>query len=298
MLEGAEDPLPGFVSTTVPVGTATYGVAAAGHGSPVLLLHGFPQDRTCWHRVGPALARDHAVVLCDLKGIGTSRAPRGGPLGEGYSAREIAAELVDVMAHIGHRRFAVVGHDRGARVAYRMALDHADRVERLCVLNVIPTLDQFARLDADTALAYWPFLLLAQPAPFAEQLIAAAGDHVVRHVLDTWVAAPGAIDPPAAERYARAFTVETIAAWCAEYRAAFHLDRRDDADDRAAGHRISCPVLVHWGATEAAMTANALPTWRQWAVDVRGHPLPGGHFVPEEAAVELAASLRVFLAPR
>jgi haloacetate dehalogenase len=161
------------------------------------------------------------------------------PLGEGYTKRDIAAELVEVMERAGHERFAVVGHDRGARVAYRMALDHPERVERLCVLNVIPTAEQFDRLDADSALEYWPFLLLAQPAPFAEQLIAAAAEHVVRHVLDTWAASPGAIDSRAADRYVRAFTPATIAAWCAEYRAAFHLDRSIDAQDRAEGRTIA-----------------------------------------------------------
>lgn len=200
-MAGNETRLPGFAYTTVPVAESSYSVAAAGDGRAVLMLHGFPQDHTCWHRVAPALARDDTVVLCDLKGIGASRAPRGGPLGEGYAKRDIAGELVEVMARAGHERFAVVGHDRGARVAYRMALDDPECVERLCVLNVIPTAEQFDRLDADSALEYWPFLLLAQPAPFAEKLIAAAAaEHVVRHVLDTWTASPGAIDSRAALR--------------------------------------------------------------------------------------------------
>jgi haloacetate dehalogenase len=279
----------------VPVGASRYAVAGAGRGSAVLLLHGFPQDHTCWHRVAPALAEEHSVVLCDLKGVGASSGPRGGPLGEGYSKREIAAELVEVMAEAGHGRFAVVGHDRGARVAYRMALDWPDRVERLCALNVIPTVEQFDRLDADSALEYWPFLLLAQPAPFAERVIAAAAEEVVRHVLAGWSATPGAIDPLSAERYVRAFTPSAIAAWCAEYRAAFHLDRPLDAEDRAAGHTIPCPLLVHWGAAEDATGEGLLPVWRRWARDAQGGPLSGGHFVPEEAADELVASLRSFL---
>jgi haloacetate dehalogenase len=288
--------LPGFAYSSVSVSDATYAVATAGRGPAVLLLHGFPQEHSCWHRVAPALARDGTVVLCDLKGIGRSRAPRGGPLGEGYSKREMAAELVEVMAHLGHERFAVVGHDRGARVAYRMALDHPDRVERACVLNIVPTVEQFDGLDADSALEYWPFLLLAQPAPFAEQLIAASAEDVVRHVLATWPATPEAIEPQATERYVRAFTPQTIAGWCAEYRAAFHLDRALDADDRAAGHRIACPLLVHWGAGEDAMADGPLPVWRRWATAVHGGPLPGGHFIPEEASDDLIASLRAFLA--
>jgi haloacetate dehalogenase len=287
--------LPGFDYATVVAADSTYAVAAAGHGPAVLLLHGFPQDHTCWHRVAPALTRRRTVVLCDLKGVGASRAPRGGPLGEGYAKRDIAAELVDVMAQLGHDRFAVVGHDRGARVAYRMALDHSERVERLCVLNVIPTVEQFDRFDADTAIEFWPFVLLAQPAPFAEQLIASAAEHVVRHVLDTWAAAPAAIEPHAAVRYVRAFTPASIAAWCAEYRAAVHLDRAHDARDRSAGRTITCPVLVHWGVAEDSSELQ-LEIWRRWADEVRGDALPGGHFVPEEAADELTASLQRFLA--
>jgi haloacetate dehalogenase len=280
----------------VTIGESSYGVTTSGRGPAVLLLHGFPQDRSCWDRVAPALSAAHTVVACDLKGVGASRAPRGGPLGQGYTKREVAAELVAVMAELGHERFAVVGHDRGARVAYRMALDHPGRVERCCVLNVVPTVEQFDRLDADSALEYWPFLLLAQPPPFAERLIAASAEHVVRHSLATWTAAPGAIAPDVVERYVRAFTPETIAAWCAEYRAAFHLDRFIDAEDRAAGRTIGCPLLVHWGGAEDAMADGPLPVWRRWADDVRGSALPGGHFVPEEAAGELAASLRAFLA--
>jgi haloacetate dehalogenase len=292
----SRDGLAGFHYRTATVDGAEYRVGTAGDGPAVLLLHGFPQDHTCWRRVAPALAREHAVIVCELRGVGASRAPRGGPLGEGYSKREIAAELVEVMQREAHQRFAVVGHDRGARVAYRMALDHPDRVERLCVLNVLPTVEQFDRLDADSALEYWPFLLLAQPAPFAEQLIDAAAEHVVRHLLDAWAASPDAIAPRAADGYVRAFTPSTIAAWCADYRAAFHLDRRHDAADRADGRTIACPTLVHWGAAETP-AASPLAVWRGWAHDLSGSAMPGGHFIPEEAAAELAASLRSFLAP-
>jgi haloacetate dehalogenase len=282
----------GFEYTSVEVGPTRYVPGVAGSGPAVLLLHGFPQDRSCWRGVAPELAADHTVVAADLKGVGASRAPRGGPHGEGYSKREVAADLVAVMAQLGHERFAVAGHDRGARVAYRMALDHPDRVERLCVLDVVPTAEQFDRLDADSALEYWPFLLLAQPEPFAERLIAASAENVVRHILSTWAAVPDAIGP---ERYVRAFTPASIAAWCAEYRAAFHIDRHHDADDRAAGRTIACPVLVHWGIGEDALDG-PLAIWLRWAADVRGGPLPGGHFIPEEAGPELTASLRDFLA--
>jgi haloacetate dehalogenase len=245
--------------------------------------------------VGPALAAGHAVVACDLKGCAASRAPDGGTLGEGYAAREIAAELVELMARVGHGRFAVAGHDRGARIAYRMALDHPDVVTRVAVLNVIPTVEQFERLSPETAVAYLPWILLAQPPPFAERLLEPSADWYVRTTIASWLGRPGAIDAPALDHYAAVFTPATIAAWCAEYRAAIHLDRPLDAADRAAGRTIACPVLVHWGAEEAAL-ADALEVWRRWADDVRGGPLPGGHFVPEEAPDELTASLRAFLA--
>jgi haloacetate dehalogenase len=285
----------GFEYTTVRVGPTGYRPGVAGAGPPVLLLHGFPQTHYCWHRVAPALTAGATVVVCDLKGYGESRSPPGGPLGEGYDKRTMAAELVELMARLGFARFAVVGHDRGGRVAYRMALDHPAAVERLGVLNIVPTVDQFERLTPETALDYYPFLLLAQPPPFAERLLAASADYFVRHTLSSWAASPDAIAPDAAERYVRAFTAEALVGICADYRAAFHIDRRLDAEDRAAGRTISCPVLVHWGASESAMSDGPLVVWRRWAAEVSGGPLRSGHFIPEEAADELAASLARFL---
>jgi haloacetate dehalogenase len=285
----------GFEYTTVRVGPTGYRPGVAGAGPPVLLLHGFPQTHYCWHRVAPALTAGATVVVCDLKGYGESRSPPGGPLGEGYDKRTMAAELVELMARLGFARFAVVGHDRGGRVAYRMVLDHPAAVERLGVLNIVPTVDQFERLTPETALDYYPFLLLAQPPPFAERLLAASAEYFVRHTLSSWAASPDAIAPEAAERYVRAFTAEALVGICADYRAAFHIDRRLDAEDRAAGRTISCPVLVHWGASESAMSDGPLVVWRRWAAEVSGGPLWSGHFIPEEAADELAASLARFL---
>ena len=288
--------IPGFGYTTVEVGPTAYRPGVAGSGPAVLLLHGFPQTHYCWHAVAPALADRNTVVVCDLKGYGESRSAPGGPLGEGYDKRTMAAELREVMARIGHARFSVVGHDRGGRVAYRMALDHPDAVVRLCVLNIVPTVDQFERMAAEAALDYFPWYLLAQPAPFAERVVSASAEYVVRHLLESWAAIPGAITPEAADRYARAFTAEAISGICAEFRAAFHLDRAMDAADREAGARIGCPVLVHWGAEEGSMSDGPLLVWRRWADAVEGGPLASGHFVPEEAAGALAASLERFLA--
>jgi haloacetate dehalogenase len=284
----------GFEYGEAEVGTTRYRAGVAGEGPPVLLLHGFPQTHYCWHRVAPRLAERNTVVVCDLKGYGETESEPGGELGEGYSNRERAEELVELMRGLGHERFAVVGHDRGGRVGYRMALDHPDAVGRLAVLNVIPTADQFERMDADTALGYWPFIFLAQPPPFAERVISASAEYVLRDILRSWPARPDAISAEAVERYLRAFTPETIPGICAEYRASFHIDRPLDAEDREAGRRIASPVLVHWGSEEEQM-ADSLEVWRRWADSVEGGPLPSGHFIPEEAPEELAASLERFL---
>jgi haloacetate dehalogenase len=291
----SDDPgIAGFEYSAHVVGPTTYRPGIAGSGPPVLLRHGFPQTHFCWHLVAPALSERNTVVVCDLKGCGEGRSAPGGPLGEGYSKREMAAELAELMARLGFGRFAVVGHDRGGRVAYRMALDHA-AVERLAVLNIVPTVDQFERMGDDPSLDYFPWFLLAQPAPFPERLVGASAEYFLRHVLGSWPARPDAISPSATDRYLRAFTPEAISRICAEFLAAFHIDRRIDAEDRSRGRKIRCPVLVHWGAEEGAMSDGPLPVWRRWAETVEGGPLPSGHSIPEEAPGELAASLQDFL---
>lgn len=286
----------GFEYRAIGVGPTSYRPGVAGGGPPVLLLHGFPQTHHCWRLVAPALAGRNTVVVCDLKGYGESLSAPGGELGEGYSNSERAAELVELMRKLGHERFSVVGHDRGGRVAYRMALDHPDVVERLGVLNVVPTVDQFERMTEDAALDYWPWYFLAQPTPFAERVVAASAEYVVRDILRSWTAKPDAISPEATEVYVEAFIAEALPGICADYRASFHIDRQMDAEDREAGRRIACPVLVHWGAEEDAMSDGPLEVWRRWADDVQGGPVPSGHFIPEEAPEELTASLRAFLA--
>jgi haloacetate dehalogenase len=285
----------GFEYTGIELGPTSYRVGVAGDGPPVLLLHGFPETHYCWHRVAPGLAKHHTVVVTDLKGYGESRSEPGGPLGEGYSNRERGAELVELMGGLGFEHFSVVGHDRGGRVAYRMALDHPDDIERVGVLNVIPTVEQFERMTADAALGYWPFIFLAQPPPFAERVIGASAEYVLKNILQSWPASPDAISAEATERYLRAFNPETIPGICSEYRASFHVDRRMDAEDRDAGRTIESPVLVHWGSEEGQMS-DSLEVWRRWADSVEGGPLRSGHFIPEEAPEELLASLRDFLA--
>jgi haloacetate dehalogenase len=288
--------LPGLQDGRHAMGATSYYVAQGGEGSAVLLLHGFPETHVCW-RGGRAGARGLAPRGGpDLRGYGASTAPAGGPHGEGYTERELAAELVELMAALGHERFAVVGHDRGARVAYRLALDHPERVSRVAVLNVVPTLEQFERLGGGLSLGFWPWFLLAQPAPFPERLIGADPAALLEHVFAIWSSDPSAIDRQSREAYREAMTPATIAAMCADYRASFHLDRRYEAEDRAPGRRIAPPVLVVVGADETQL-ADAPDVWRRWADDVTATQVPGGHFVPEEAPREVVEILAAFLEP-
>jgi haloacetate dehalogenase len=286
--------LPGFAEERHTVGEATYFVAQGGAGPALLLLHGFPETHVCWRRIAPDLASAHSVVAPDLRGYGASEAPPGGAHGEGYSKREMAAEMVELMAALGHERFAVVGHDRGARVAYRLALDHPERVERVALLNVVPTVDQFERMNADSSLGYWPWLLLAQPAPFPERMIAADPAGLLDYVFATWPSDPEAISPENRAAYLEALTPSTIASMCGDYRASFHLDRLDEADDRAAGHRITAPALVITGEDEIQL-ADAPAVWRALTGDLTAARVPGGHFNPEEAPAELIEALAPFL---
>jgi haloacetate dehalogenase len=285
----------GFSYSALEVGPTRYRPGVAGQGPAVLLLHGFPQTHYCWREVAPRLAQGNTVVVCDLKGYGESRSAPGGEHGGGYSNRDRAAELVEVMKRLGLERFSVVGHDRGGRVAYRMALDHPDAVERLGVLNVVPTVDQFERMSEGAGLEYWPWFFLAQPPPFPERVIGASAEFVARDILGSWTAKPDAISPEATQVYVKAFDAERMPGICADYRASFHIDRQMDAEDREAGRRIACPVLVHWGGEEEAMSDGPLGVWTRWAEDVSGGALPSGHFIPEEAPAELSASLREFL---
>ena len=289
--------IPGFEETRQEVGEASYLVNWGGDGPPVVLLHGFPETHACWHRVAPPLAESHHVIAPDLRGYGASEAPPGGPKGEGYTKREMAADLVRLMRDLGHQRFAVVGHDRGARVAYRLALDHPDLVERVALLNVVATIDQFERMGGGPSLGYWPWFLLAQPAPFPERLLAGDPAAFRDHIFASWPSDPDAIEAEQRKAYLEALTTSTAAAMCGDYRASFHLDRQHEADDRAAGRRITCPTLVVTGDDETQL-ADAGEVWATWADDVQAERVPGGHFIPEESPDELVHFLSRFLTGR
>jgi haloacetate dehalogenase len=286
--------LPGFDDERRTIGDASYFVSHGGSGPPVLLLHGFPETHACWHRIAPTLAQNHLVIAPDLRGYGASEAPPGGPRGEGYTKREMAAELVELVESLGHQRFAVVGHDRGARVAYRLALDHPDVVSRAALLNVVPTIDQFERMGDGPSLGYWTWFLLAQSAPFPEQVLTAAPGETLEHIFATWSSDPAAIAPEQRAAYLRALTPSTAAAMCADFRASFHLDRAHEAADRAAGQRIACPVLLVTGKDETQL-ADAADVWSAWTEHLTAVQVSGGHFNPEEAAAELCEILPKFL---
>jgi haloacetate dehalogenase len=292
-----------FRPALVETGETQVFVRCSGAGPPLLLLHGFPQTHLMWRSVAPLLARDFTVVCADLRGYGASGCPASAPDHAPYAKRAMARDLVAVMAHFGFARFSVAGHDRGGRVAYRMALDHPGRVERLAVLDILPTGVVWERADARFALAYWPWSLLAQPEPLPERLLAAAPEAVIDDALGGWSSSASVFPPQVRAAYVDALRDPAhIHAICEEYRAAAGIDREHDEADQARGRRIGCPVLALWGAGGALDTwyadaSGPIALWRAWADDVRGQPIPAGHFFPEEAPEQTAASLHRFFGP-
>jgi haloacetate dehalogenase len=290
----------GFETTLVEAGEAKIFIRRSGAGPGVLLLHGFPQTHLMWHRVAPLLTGSFTVVCADLRGYGASSKPASMPDHAPYAKRALALDMVRVMEDQGFPRFSIAGHDRGARVAYRLALDHADRVDRLAVLDIVPTSEAFERADARFALNFWPWSLLAQPEPLPERLLVAAAEAMVDDALSGWGSDPGMFPEEVRNAYIEALRVPAAAhAICEEYRAAVSLDRACDVADLAAGHRIASPLLVLWseGGPLDSWYANVggpLAIWRRWAHDVRGHSLAGGHFFPEQNPMETADELRRF----
>jgi haloacetate dehalogenase len=292
-----------FETAEIQTGEVCIFVRWSGSGAPLLLLHGFPQTHLMWRRVAPQLARHFTVVCADLRGYGRSGCPASTPDHTPYAKRAMAHDMVLVMERLGFPRFAVAGHDRGGRVAYRMALDHPSRVDRLAVLDILPTAMVWDRADARFALAFWPWSLLAQPEPLPERLLAAAPEAIIDDALGGW-GSPAAVFPPEVRAaYVQALRDPAhVHAICEEYRAAATLDRAHDEADRVAGRRIVCPLLVLWSAHGALETWYAeaggpRALWQAWSDHVQGHPLQAGHFFPEEAPEHTAAALDRFFAP-
>ena len=287
--------LPGFAVQRVAAGEVTLNVAVGGSGPPLLLLHGYPQTHAMWHRIAPRLAERFTVIAADLRGYGDSDKPAPAVDSSNYAKRVMAADLVAAMAALGHAQFAVCGHDRGARVAYRMALDRPDCVSRLALLDIVPTRTVYETIDARVATAYFHWFFLTQPSPLPETLIGADPGFWLDTIFASWASRADVFDPAALAEYRRCFDV---AASCADYRAGASLDSAHDAADLAAGRRITCPVLLLWGERGVVGRAyDPLTVWRDYADDLRGHAVPGGHFLPEEAPEETLAALRNFLLP-
>ena len=289
--------LPGFERRLVEIDGHPVLTLTAGSGPPVLLLHGDPQTHLCWHEIASRLAERHTVVLTDLRGRGESHkpAPASDPASNPYAKRLMAAEQVAVMRALGHERFALVGHDRGARVARRMALDHPDAIERLCVMDFVPALDLYERTTAEIAQDF--FFFLTQPRPQPERLIAGDPEGFMRQILFGLGDRPVPYDTHALAVYLQsASDPAAVAAMCECFRAGFTIDREHDRADRAAGRRIACPTLVLWGERGVVgRHFDMRSIWNAWCADARFAPMPSGHFIPEEAPSEAYAELAVFL---
>jgi haloacetate dehalogenase len=291
----------GFESAEIETAETTIFARWSGSGPPVLLLHGFPQTHLMWRAVAPLLARRFTVVCADLRGYGRSGCPPSAPDHSPYTKRAMARDMVTMMERFGFERFAVGGHDRGGRVAYRLALDHPHRVERLAVLDILPTATAWELADARFALGYWPWTVLAQPEPLPERLLNAAAEAVVEHALGSWGTPGNTFDQEVRAAYVDALREPARAhAICEEYRAAATLDREHDDGDQASARRIGCPVLVLWSGRGALGSwygdvGGPLGIWRAWADDVRGQAFEAGHFFPEEVPEGTADALGRFL---
>ncbi|AWI90444.1 hydrolase [Methylobacterium sp. DM1] len=270
--------------------------SVGGSGPPVLLLHGHPQTHATWHAVAPPLAERHSVVAMDLRGYGDSQKPEGGERHANYAKRAMAADAIAVMRRLGHHRFAVVGHDRGGRVAHRLALDHPDAVTRLAVLDIAPTATMYARTDKAFATAYFWWFFLIQPAPLPERLIAADPEFFLRTHVEGQSKTPGSPSPELFAEYLRVYRdPATRQAICEDYRAAAGIDLEHDAAD--AEKRIEAPLLALWGARGTVGRTYDVPaTWREKAHDVRGFALDCGHTLQEERPDLVLAALCDFLA--
>jgi haloacetate dehalogenase len=270
-----------FETAEIQTGETSIFACWSGSGSPLLLLHGFPQTHLMWRSVAPRLARNFTVVCPDLRGYGRSGCPASTPDHAPYAKRAMAQDMVIVMEQLGFAHFSVAGHDRGGRVAYRLALDHPKRVDRLAVLDILPTATVWDRADAR---------------------LAVASDAIVDHALGGWGSPAAVFSPEVRAAYVQALREPAHAhAICEEYRAAATLDREHDQADSLAGRRIACPLLALWSAHGALETWYAgaggpIALWQAWSDNVQGHPLNAGHFFPEEAPAPTAEALDRFFA--
>jgi len=286
---------PNFISRKVRTSGAAINLKFGGTGEPVLLLHGCPDTHAMWHKVAPALARDYMVVCPDLRGYGDSSKPKGLPDHSNYSKRAMAQDMVEVMRALGHDSFHVVGHDRGGRVAHRLARDHGRRVKSLTVLDISPTLKMYRSTTMQFAKAYYHWFFLIQEAPIPERMLEKQAPFYLFKRLGRGKTGLKFFSREAMAEYMRAFMdPRTIHATCEDYRAAATIDLVHDQRDKA---KIRMPLLALWGKQGViAALFDCLADWREVASDVRGRALACGHFIPEEKPKELIAELRRFLA--
>jgi haloacetate dehalogenase len=273
----------GFDRRRIDVGPVEINLVLGGSGSPLLLLHGYPQTHAMWHRVAPALAERYTLVAPDLRGYGDSDSPPGDPDHENYCKRVMARDQADVMSALGFDSFYLAGHDRGARVAHRLALDHPTRVRRMALLDIVPTHTAFASVNKDLATASYHWFFLIQPDGLPERMIGNDPEWYLRTKLARWSRVPGCFTEDAMAEYVRCFSKPSvIQATCEDYRAGASIDLDHDEDDLDS--RIACPLLVLWGST-GIMTRlfDPLDVWKQKALDVRGRAIDCGHFLAEEA---------------
>ena len=286
----------GFEQTRIKTRGATINLVYGGQGPPALLLHGYPQTHAMWHRVAPAMAERFTVVVPDLRGYGDSSKPPAGDDHSGYSKRALAADGVEVMEALGFGRFAVVGHDRGARVGHRMALDYPEKVTKLAALDIVPTHKVFGSADKDLAIAYYHWFFLSQPYDLPETLIGADPTYYLRKKLGHWGTGLEKFASEALAEYERCFSdPATIHASCEDYRAAATIDLVHDETD-FGNHKISCPLLLLWGGRGAMERLYDVPeAWRDYAEDIRGRPVDAGHFLAEEKPEEVSEEILAFL---
>ena len=288
----------GFQPTRVPTDEDVEIQAwVGGSGPPLLVLHGHPQTHVIWHRVAGALARRFSIVLADLRGYGDSSKPAGHEDHSNYSKRTMARDMLRVMQSQGHQRFAVLAHDRGARVAHRLAADHPEAVSRLTLLDIAPTLAMYRQTTEGFARAYWHWFFLIQRPPMPERLIEADPGAYVRELMGARHAGLGPFDPRALDEYVRCLSQPGAAhAMCEDYRASAGIDLEHDQADRDAGRQLPMPLQVLWGAKGIVHRHfDPLAEWRKVASDVRGQTLDCGHYIPEEAPEALLAQALPFL---
>ncbi len=285
----------GFKRVQVDTGEVTIHAVVGGQGQPLLLLHGYPQTHAIWHKIAPRLAERFTLVAADLRGYGDSGKPEGALDHSNYSKRAMARDQVELMRQLGFDQFRLAGHDRGARVAHRLALDHPDRVHKLALLDISPTMKMYESTNREFAQAYYHWFFLIQPRPLPEKLIGGNPQFYLLKKIGSGSAGLAPFTPEAVDEYLRCFTPETIHGSCEDYRAAASIDLEHDRADIHARRKVTCPVLVLWGQRGVIERCFApLNDWAEVATNVQGRALPGGHYLAEELPDMVVEEFTVF----